>query len=93
MVDPQTAPEKRPLRVLVVGAGAVGQVFALHLARGGADVAFLVKPKYAEECGRGFTLYRLGGRVPTIESVTCRALTSAADAAREHWAGCRHVDQ
>jgi 2-dehydropantoate 2-reductase len=69
----------------VVGAGAVGQVFALHLARGGAEVVFLVKPKYAEECGRGFKLYRLGGRVPTTESVTYRALTSTADAARERW--------
>jgi len=71
-------------RVLVVGAGAVGQVFALHLARGGADVAFLVKPKYAEECARRFTLYKLGRRVVT-ESLTCRAITSAAEAAREQW--------
>jgi 2-dehydropantoate 2-reductase len=71
--------------VLVVGAGAVGQVFALHLARGGAEVAFLVRPKYAKECARGFTLYRLGGRTLATESLTCRAVTSAADAAREHW--------
>jgi hypothetical protein len=72
-------------RVLVVGAGAVGQVFALHLARGGAEVAFLVKPKYAEECARGFTLYRLGGRAHVTESLACRAITSVAEAAREQW--------
>ena len=47
------------MRALVVGAGAVGQVFAYHLAHGGADVSFLVKPKYVEQCRRGFTLYHL----------------------------------
>ncbi len=52
-------------RVLIVGAGAVGQVFGHHLAKGGADVTFLVKDKYADECRRGFTLYRL----PKLEPV------------------------
>jgi ketopantoate reductase len=33
------------MRALVVGAGAVGQVYGHHLARGGADVAFYVRPK------------------------------------------------
>jgi 2-dehydropantoate 2-reductase len=32
------------MRVLVVGAGAVGQVFGWHLHHGGAEVGFLVKP-------------------------------------------------
>ncbi len=47
------------MKALIVGAGAVGQVFGYHLARGGADVTFLVKPKYVDECRRGFTLYKL----------------------------------
>ena len=47
------------MRALVVGAGAVGQVFGYHLAKGGADVTFLVKPKYVDECKQGFTLYKL----------------------------------
>jgi 2-dehydropantoate 2-reductase len=47
-------------RVLIVGAGAVGQVFGAHLARGGAHITFLVKDKYVDECRRGFTLYPLG---------------------------------
>src|SRR5437764_6731662 len=47
------------MKALVVGAGAVGQVFGYHLAQGGADVSFYVKPKYVEECKRGFTLYHL----------------------------------
>jgi 2-dehydropantoate 2-reductase len=36
-------------RVLVVGAGAVGQVLALHLSRGGAELSFLVRPEHALE--------------------------------------------
>jgi 2-dehydropantoate 2-reductase len=47
------------MRALVVGAGAVGQVFARHLALGGAEVTFLVREKYAAECRAGFTMYPL----------------------------------
>jgi 2-dehydropantoate 2-reductase len=50
------------MRALVVGAGAVGQVFGYHLHLGGAEVAFLVKPKHADACRRGFTLYPLNRR-------------------------------
>ncbi len=35
------------MNVLVVGAGAVGQVFGRHLQRGGAEIAFLVRERYA----------------------------------------------
>ncbi|MCG8670117.1 MAG: hypothetical protein MI867_11935 [Pseudomonadales bacterium] len=45
-------------RVLVVGAGAVGQVYGHFMQRGGASVSFFVKDKYKEECEKGFTLYR-----------------------------------
>ena len=47
------------MRALIVGAGAVGQVFAHHLAQGGADVTFLVKFAHVEAALRGFTLYHL----------------------------------
>jgi hypothetical protein len=55
------------MRVLIVGAGAVGQVFGRHLALGGAEVSFYVKEKYAAECRAGFTMYRLnkGGKART----------------------------
>jgi ketopantoate reductase len=49
---------------LVVGAGAVGQVFGYHLARGGAQVTFLVRPERREESARGFDLYPLRGFRP-----------------------------
>ncbi|HEX8441623.1 ketopantoate reductase family protein [Archangium sp.] len=47
-------------RVLLVGAGAVGQVFGRYLQAAGCDVSFLVKEKYAQEAQRGYTLYELG---------------------------------
>ena len=47
------------MKALVVGAGAVGQVFGHCLARGGAEVTFLVKPKYADQ--RAFTMHALNG--------------------------------
>lgn len=43
---------------LIVGAGAVGQVYGHYLQRGGASVSYLVKEKYREQCEKGFTLYR-----------------------------------
>jgi len=49
----------RPLQVCVVGAGAVGLVYALYLHRGGARVALLVKREHAEACHKGFSLHRL----------------------------------
>lgn len=45
-------------RILLVGAGAVGQAYGYHLSQGGADVAFLVKEKYHEEVAQGLFLHR-----------------------------------
>ncbi len=47
------------MNVLIVGAGAVGQVYGYHLAKGGADVSFYIKEQHAAELDRGFDLYRL----------------------------------
>jgi 2-dehydropantoate 2-reductase len=47
-------------QICIVGAGAVGLVYARFLRRAGAEVALLVKPEHAESCGKGFTLHRLG---------------------------------
>jgi 2-dehydropantoate 2-reductase len=74
------------MRALIVGAGAVGQVFGHHLARGGAEVTFLVKPKYAEECRRGFTLYPLDRKPPIAERFTgFHVFTTSGDAAGTAW--------
>lgn len=47
------------MRVLVVGDGALGQVFGLRLGLGGAAVNYLVKPGRAGWGETGRTLYRL----------------------------------
>jgi hypothetical protein len=47
------------MRVLIVGAGAIGQVFGRHFQLGGADVSFLVRPKYADQARAGFVMYPL----------------------------------
>ena len=48
------------MNILLVGAGAVGQVYGRHLARAGHQVTFFVKPRYAAELAAGLPLHRLG---------------------------------
>lgn len=77
-----------PLRILLVGAGAVGQVYARHLQMGGAEVAFLVRPKYAEEARRGFDLYpldRKNARTTPVRLEGVGVFTSADEVARERF--------
>jgi ketopantoate reductase len=75
------------MKVLLVGAGAVGQVYGRHLQRGGADVSFLVKERHAEELRRGLTLYAWNeGRPPAPADFRgFGVLTGAAEAGRERW--------
>jgi ketopantoate reductase len=47
------------MRVLVVGMGALGQVFGAHLARGGAQVSCLVRPSQAQATRGGYRLSAL----------------------------------
>jgi hypothetical protein len=83
------------MRILVVGAGAVGQVFGWHLHRGGAEIGFLVKPGRRPE---RFRLERLPRRtVTTWDSITVHddpasvgawdavVLTVASDALASSW--------
>jgi ketopantoate reductase len=48
------------MRVLIVGAGNVGVVYAHHLRGAGAEVAFFVKPAHEAAARAGVTLERLG---------------------------------
>ena len=41
------------MRILVVGAGAIGGYFGARLAAAGRDVTFLVRPKRAEQLKSG----------------------------------------
>ncbi len=49
------------MRALIVGAGAVGQVYGLTLQRAGAQVGVFVKPKHAAAARAGYTLHPVGG--------------------------------
>ena len=47
-----------PVKILLIGAGAVGQVFALHLRDGGASIGFQLKPTRVGAAHRELPLYR-----------------------------------
>ncbi|KGN34980.1 hypothetical protein N802_00300 [Knoellia sinensis KCTC 19936] len=59
------------MRVLVVGAGAVGQVIGYHLRAAGAEVTFFVRPRHVDEVRQGFTLFPLHVHWPrgTVDAV------------------------
>ena len=53
------------MRTLIVGAGALGQVFGAFIAQGGGEVGCLVKPGRAAEACAGYALAQLRrGRAP-----------------------------
>jgi 2-dehydropantoate 2-reductase len=52
------------MRILIVGAGSVGQVYGYYLQRGGCDVHVYVRDRYAAEAAAGFVLYPPGARTP-----------------------------
>ncbi|MCO4760662.1 MAG: ketopantoate reductase [Myxococcales bacterium] len=47
------------MKVLIVGAGAVGQAYGYHLQRGGAEVGFFIREKYRDELAGGVVVYPL----------------------------------
>ncbi len=52
-------------RILIVGAGAVGQVYGWHLHQAGASVSYYVRERYLETCAKGFDLFEIGLFRPT----------------------------
>lgn len=75
------------MRILVVGAGAVGQTYGRALQRAGAEVDFLVKRSYEKSCRNGFTLYAHQiGRTPAPERWNhFGVLTSAQEVGKCRW--------
>lgn len=73
------------MRVLIVGAGAVGQVYGRHLQRAGVEVAFFVKEKHAAEARSGFTMYPLDQGTEPVRFEGFDVLTSVAEVAARSW--------
>lgn len=75
------------MKILIVGAGAVGQVYGHYLYRGGAQVSFLVRPKYEQQVTSGFCLHPLRrtsiGREEHFTQY--EVFTTAASALSEPW--------
>lgn len=74
-------------KILLVGAGAVGQAYGYHLRRGGAEVSYLVKPKYRAQVEAGFLLYRhqLIGEPRALHFGDFEVLTDHDAVGAEHW--------
>jgi 2-dehydropantoate 2-reductase len=58
---------EKPMNILIVGTGAVAQVFGYHLHRGGSAVTFLSRSKGNEN---GFLLYHLNQRTSRERPIT-----------------------
>jgi len=52
------------MRVLIVGAGAVGQTYAHFLVKSGCEVGFLVKEAYADQTRQGTHVYCVNDTEP-----------------------------
>lgn len=70
-------------RVLVVGAGAVGQVYGSYLTAGGMEVGVLVKPHYARTARAGFQL--IPARGDPYDWVPSVVLDAPVEAALSRW--------
>lgn len=76
------------MNVLLVGAGAVGQAYGRHFQRGGAKIAYFVRPKYAEEVRQGFAVYPLNERKAALGPVQLSGFevyTKNSEAAERVW--------
>ncbi len=76
------------MNILIVGAGAVGQVYARHLQLAGARVSLFVRPKYADECRQPLRLYPLNRRNPRstpVEFTADQVVTTDKEVAAQKW--------
>jgi 2-dehydropantoate 2-reductase len=75
------AAEERQMRILIIGAGAIGGYFGGRLLEAGRDVTFLVRPRRAEQLARtGIVIQsRLGDLALPAPTVTAEALRGPFD--------------
>lgn len=75
-----------PRRALIVGAGAVGQVYGRHLQKAGVIVDVFVRPRRREEAQQGYRLYRMSFLSKAKEQDVFqpeKVLTTAEEAAEQ----------
>src|ERR1700724_3059067 len=67
------------MRVLVVGAGAIGGYFGARLVEAGRDVTFLVRPRRAAQLARGLSVVSRFGNIDLTAppTVTAQSLTES----------------
>ncbi|MGH8493212.1 MAG: ketopantoate reductase family protein [Moraxellaceae bacterium] len=68
------------MRILLVGAGAVGQVYGRFMAAAGHEVSFFVKPAHVSALASGMPLHRLGHMRKHSEVWTGYTLVTELDA-------------
>lgn len=74
------------MNILIIGAGAVGQVYGRHLARAGHAITFFVKPAHRAALEQGLPLHRLGWLRHRSETWRDYALLdSVGDIASRRW--------
>lgn len=69
------------MHVLIVGAGAVGQVYGHHFAQGGAHVTFLVKPHHVPNLQKPLKLLRHGLVRRSLKEVQFQSFDIVSDMA------------
>jgi 2-dehydropantoate 2-reductase len=69
------------MRILVVGAGAIGGYFGARLVEAGRDVTFLVRPRRAAQLARGLSVVSRFGNIDLTAppTVTAQSLTESFD--------------
>lgn len=67
------------MNILIVGAGAVGQVYGRHLAQAGHSITFFVKPAHRAALEQGMPLHRLGWLRHRSETWSDYALLSSVE--------------
>lgn len=74
--------------ILLIGAGAVGQVYGKYLADAGNNVSFLIKDKYVDEMAKGVILYNINRdklRKQPVKFAQYQTVTSWQAAAGTAW--------
>src|SRR5262245_26047909 len=69
------------MRVLVMGAGALGGYFGARLSEAGRDATFLVRPKRAADLSKGLSVKSKFGDIhlPSVPTVTADTLNKTFD--------------